>query len=396
MGILWKKKSRALCPSPCFKVYNKSININAQRLVDAFQVSGQDIVTMKIAVVSTLEESVPPPKYGGVELVVYNLVEELVKAGHQVTLFATGDSETSAKLVPIFPEPLRAMPKMQSLQFRDTYKYMGLGKITSLLQKESYDIVHNHIGWRLLPFADLIEAPIVTTLHGPLDIGYQQEVYGAYKTANYVSISLKQRAPLPDLNYVGNVYNGIRVDTFEYEEHPQDYFAFLGRMSPEKGPVQAIKAAQQAGVKLLMAAKVDVADKEFFSREVEPLIDGEQIKFIGEVDHPGKVALLKGARALLAPIQWEEPFGLFFVEAMACGTPVITMRRGSTPELIIEQKTGFICDSFDQIVAAINKVDQLDRAASREHVQKLFSAEQMGKGYMEVFEQLVKKLPGGR
>lgn len=343
---------------------------------------------MNIAILAPFEESVPPQKYGGTELVVYNLTEELVKMGHQVTLVAAGNSRVSAKLVKIFETSVREMPDAADLNFRNAYKYMGIGKVADYFSQNRFDIIHNHLGWRLLAFENLLGSPVITTLHGPLDVPYQQKVYGTYKTSNYVSISLSQRRPLPELNFVANVYNGLEMPKFKFFSQPQDYFAFLGRMSPEKGPVQAIHAAKAAGVKLIMAAKVDSVDKTYFEKEVAPLIDGKQIQFIGEVDHAGKLELLGGAKALLGLIQWEEPFGLFFTESMACGTPVIAMNRGSVPELVVNGQTGFICNTQAEAVAAISKIDNLDRQACYEHVVKNFSSTRMAEGYLEAYQKV--------
>lgn len=354
---------------------------------------------MKIAIASAFEEKVPPQKYGGTELVVYNVVEQLVKMGHDVTLLAPGDSQTSAKQVTIFKRALRNVPEIgNDMKMRESYKFMGVGKVVSYLQKGDFEIIHNHIGWRLLPFETALPHPVITTLHGPLDVLYQQKVYGAFPNANYVSISMSQRKPMQNLNFVANVYNGIDMDKFRFFPKPKDYFAFLGRMSPEKGPVQAIQIAKKAGIKLIMAAKVDVVDEEFFSKEVEPLIDEDQIKFIGEVGHEEKVELLGNARALIAPIQWEEPFGLFFTEAMATGTPVIAMRRGSVPEIIIDKKTGFICDNVEEAVKKIAEVDTINRQDCFDHVNQKFSAKKMAEDYLVAYEKVIKmsRLPSSK
>jgi len=345
---------------------------------------------MKIAMLAPSEEPVPPVKYGGTELVVYNLCEQLVKMGHDVTLLASGDSKTSAKLVPIFDRALRTDPEVNALDFRDVYKFIGTGKVIDYLQKNKFDVIHNHIGWRILAMSQLIDTPTVTTLHGPLDIAYQQKVYGMFKDANYISISNSQRKPMPELNFLATVYNGLDISRFKFYPEAKDYFAFLGRMSPEKGPVQAIQIARAAGVKLVMAAKVDKVDEKYFKEQVEPLIDGEQIKFIGEVDHAGKLELLGNARALLAPIQWEEPFGLFFVEAMACGTPVITMNRGSVPELVINEKTGFICQNEAEAIEKIKIIDTIDRKACFDHVNANFSSEKMAEGYVAAYQKAIE------
>ncbi|MDD3487533.1 MAG: glycosyltransferase family 4 protein [Candidatus Moranbacteria bacterium] len=346
---------------------------------------------MKIAITVPFEESVPPHKYGGTELVAYNLTEQLVKMGHEVTLLASGDSITSAKLEFIFKRSLRSILKFGDMKTRDAYKFMGIGKVVTYLKKNEFDIVHNHIGWRLLPFENVFGCPTVTTLHGPLDVPYQQTVYGEYKNSNYISISMNQRKPMPELNFVANVYNGIEIDKFEQNYEPENYFVFLGRMSPEKGPVQAIQVAKKASVKLIMAAKVDLVDEEYFKKEVEPLIDDNQIKFIGEVDHEEKIKLLGKSKGLIAPIQWEEPFGLFFTEAMVCGAPVFAMRRGSVPEIIIDKKTGFICDSVDEIAEKIKRVDEIDRKICFERVKKNFSSEKMAKDYIKAYEKVINK-----
>ncbi len=335
------------------------------------------------------EEQVPPKKYGGTELVIYNLTEQLIKLGHEIILVASGDSKTSASLEVIFPQSIRSMPETQDMKIRDTLKQMGVAKVVAYLKNNKFDIVHNHIGWRLLPFRKIISSPIVTTLHGPLDIPYQQKVYGAFADSNFISISLNQRKPMPNLNFVANVYNGIEVEKFKFNKSPQDYFAFLGRMSPEKGPVQAIEIAKKAGVKLIMAAKVDVADKEFFEKEVEPLIDDEQIKFIGEVNHDEKVKFLGNARALIAPIQWEEPFGLFFIEAMACGTPVIAMRRGSVPEIILDGEMGFVCETVNEASVKVGEIEKINRKKCYNHVKENFSAEKMAKDYVLAYEKII-------
>lgn len=343
---------------------------------------------LRIAQLVPFEETVPPTKYGGTELVASNLSDGLVKQGHDVTLYSVGGSKTKAKLVKIFPTSLRSMHGTD-LKARESMKFMGVGKVLSMVGRGKFDVVHNHIGWRVLPFLDLIPAPVVTTLHGPLDISYQQMVYGAFKQAHYVSISNNQRKPMK-LNYAATVYNGIRVDTFPYVEKKDDYLAFLGRMSPEKGPVQAIQVAKKTKRRLIMAAKVDAVDVKFFSEKVKPLIDGKQIKFLGEVDHAGKCKLLAKAAGLLALIQWEEPFGLFMAEANACGTPVIAVGRGAAPEVIANKLTGFLVHSTDEAASMVSKLSTIRPAACRKRAEKYFSVEAMVAGYTRVYEKLVR------
>jgi len=345
---------------------------------------------MKIAQIAPFEEAVPPKKYGGTERIVFYLTEELVRRGHKVTLFATGDSKTSAKLFPVFPKALRASKTNLDLKNRESYKFLGVVKIVTALKNKNFDIVHNHIGWRIIPFAPLIKSPLLTTLHGPLDIDYQRAIFKKFPRLPYVSISKSQRKPLPEINFVGNVYNGIDLKTFQFNEKPKNYLAFLGRMSPEKGPVEAIKVAKMAKMKLIMAAKVDVVDREFFSKKVKPLIDGKQIKFIGEVGHKQKNKLLKEAKALVSPIKWREPFGLFLTEAMACGTPVIAFRRGSIPEIIEDGKTGFIVNNVNEMAKAIQKIDRINRRECRKRVEENFSLEKMVDNYEKIYYQVIK------
>jgi len=344
---------------------------------------------MKIVLIAPFEETVPPKKYGGTELVIYNLAQELTKRNHEVWLIACGDSKTNAKLLPVFPKPLRAYPEANDMKSRDSLKYIGVGKVLENLKNIKTDIIHNHLGWRLLPFLPIIKAPVVTTLHGPLDTLHQKLVYGRFKDANYISISFNQRKPMRNLNFVGNVYNGIEIEKFPFTEKVGNYLAFLGRMSPEKGPLQAIEAAKRAGLKLKMAAKVDAVDKDFFESIIKPLIDGKQIEFIGEVGHKRKTEFLKNALALLAPIQWEEPFGLYFIEAMACGTPVISFNRGSVPEIIKDKKTGFIVNSAKEMADVIKDIDRINRIDCRKHVEKNFTLEKMTSGYEKIYNKIL-------
>ena len=345
---------------------------------------------MKIAQIAPFEEPVPPKKYGGTERIVYHLTEELVKNGHNVTLFATGDSKTSAKLLPIFPQALRSIKIGQNLKAREAYKLIGLAKVIEILLKENFDIIHNHIGWRFLPFIKILKTKVVTTLHGPLDIGYQRFIYQKFPNSYYISISKNQREPLPKLNFVGNVYNGIDIRSFPFKEKSGNYLAFLGRMSPEKGPLEAIKIAKKMKMKLVMAAKIDVVDKEYFSKKIKPLIDNRMIKFIGEVGHKKKVQLLQNAKATLVPINWREPFGLVLTESMACGTPVIAFKRGSVPEVIKDKKTGFIVKNVDEAVESLKKIDQIDRRDCRKWVEEKFTSEKMANGYEKIYSKVLK------
>ena len=346
---------------------------------------------MKIALLAPFEEGVPPEKYGGTELIVYSLAQLLPQKGHKVYLLASGDSRTKAELLPIFPAGLRKEKLALDLKSREAFKYIGISKIIKALLKIKVDIIHNHIGWRFLPFAFLFDAPTLTTLHGPLDSEYQRLVYGQFKQFPYVSVSKSQQKPFPGLNYAATIYNGINVKDFEFNDKPKNYFAFLGRMSPEKGPAEAIKAAKKAKAKLKMAAKIDVVDKEFFEKAVKPFINQTQIEFRGEIGPKEKNEFLKNALALLAPLQWKEPFGLFMVEAMACGTPVIVFDQGSAKEIVEDGKTGFVVKNLDEMVRAIKKITNIKRDACRKRVEELFTDCRMVSQYEKIYKEIIKK-----
>lgn len=346
---------------------------------------------MRIALLAPLEESVPPEKYGGTELIVFYLADILPKRGHDVFLLASGDSKTSAKLMPVSPRSIRKEPHGSDLKIRDALKYIGISKIVKELKKINVDIIHNHIGWRFLPFISFFSAPTITTLHGPLNIKYQKFMYNRFKKCNLVSISNSQRKPLPSLNYVATVYNGIDIKNFDFNERPKDYFAFLGRMSSEKGPVQAIQIAKKAGVKLKMAAKVDAVDVDFFQKKVKPLIDNKQIEFLGEIPKEKKNDFLRNALGLIAPIQWEEPFGLFFTEAMACGTPVITLKKGSAPEVVKNGESGFVSDNLKDAVKAVKNINKIKRQNCRKWVEDNFTSEGMVDNYEKVYQKILEK-----
>ena len=347
---------------------------------------------MRIALVAPFEESVPPEKYGGTELVVYNLAESLVDMGHEVFLLASGDSKTRAKLIPVFPRAIRKEEYAADTNVRNSLKFVGIARVLDELKKLNVDIVHNHIGWRLLPFEGIAEKRMVTTLHGPLDVPYQQFVYGLFKDAPCISISNSQREPFNGLNFIATVYNGIDISLFDFNEKPKGYLAFLGRMSPEKGPKVAIEVAKKAGMKLIMAAKVDAVDKEYFEREIKPLIDGEQVVFLGEIGPVEKNGLLRDAACLLATIQWREPFGLFMAEAMACGTPVIATDMGSAREIVADGETGFVVkNDIDGFVGAVKKIGSLSRSACRARAETMFSKETMAVNYVEAYKKTISE-----
>jgi len=341
---------------------------------------------MRIALLAPVEESVPPKKYGGIETVVYNLAEELHKQGHDVTVFASGDSEVSCKLVPLVD---KAIGSGISKRLREAKTYEALVKASQIIANGDFDIVHNHAGWQALLLKDLFKKPIVTTIHWILDDACENEMYGHFKDMPFVSISDSQRIPRPDLNYVATVYHGLDPQKFRYNETPQNYLAFLGRFSPIKGPVEAIQVAKKTGQRLVMAAKINSFERKYFETEILPHIDGDQIQYIGEIDRNGTIDLLGNAKALLSPIQWDEPFGLTNIESMACGTPVIGMRRGSIPEIIIDKKTGFLCSNEDDLIKAVGLIDSIKRQDCRNHVLQNFTNDRMAKEYVALYEKII-------
>lgn len=349
---------------------------------------------MKIALLSPFEEPVPPPKYGGTERIVYTLAEEFVALGHDVTLYASADSQTSARLVPCTPRGIRTLAEAKDPATRQALNLHALATALQHARDTTYDIIHNHFGWQTLLFNSFLDWPIVTTLHGTLDkalMPTEHKMHNYFREAPFISISNSQRRHSPKLNYLDTVYHGIHPEEFEFNDRPHDYLAFLGRIHPQKGPVHAIKLALKTGQKLVIAAKIDPDNVGYYKKQVRPLIDGKQIVFIGEVGHDEKVRLLKNARALLSPLQWDEPFGITNIEAMACGTPVITLRRGSMAEIIDDGRTGFLCRTPREMAAAIGRIDEIDRAYCRAQVEAGFTARGMAQKYIRVFEELLKK-----
>ncbi|MBE9050444.1 glycosyltransferase family 4 protein [Nostocales cyanobacterium LEGE 11386] len=340
---------------------------------------------MRIAQIAPLWERVPPPAYGGIELVVGLLTDELVRRGHEVTLFASGDSISSAKLVSVHPRALRLDATIQD---GSIYDMLNLASVYE--RAEEFDIIHAHTGYGALAYANLVTTPTVHTLHG-IFTPDNEKMFRFGKNQPYISISHAQREPRLALNYVATVYNGIDVSSYKFHAQPEDppYLAFLGRISPEKGAHLAIEIAKQAGWRLKIAGKVDVVDVEYFEKEIKPQIDSKQIEYLGEANHAQKNALMGGAVATLFPITWREPFGLVMIESMASGTPVIAMKMGSTVEVIDHGKTGFLCDNIQECISAIEQVTQLDRYGCRQHIENFFSTRQMVDGYEAVYQQII-------
>jgi glycosyltransferase involved in cell wall biosynthesis len=340
---------------------------------------------MKIAQVAPLYESVPPRLYGGTERVVSNLTEELVAMGHEVTLFASGDSETRAELIPIVDKALRLDP--HSVDPLAPHILM-MEKVFS--NSKQFDLIHFHVDHIQLPLIQRYGGATLSTFHGRLDIPDLVPLYRQYSDLNFTSISNSQRNPLPWLNWRGTVYHGLNPNDFRFYEKQGDYLAFLGRISPEKGVEDSIAIAKQFGMKLKIAAKVGDADQKYFVDEIEHLLEDPLIEFIGEIGENEKNDFLGKAFATLFPIAWPEPFGLVMIESMACGTPVIAFRRGSVPEVMIEERSGFIVDHQEGALTALTKVRDFHRALARQVFEERFTAKRMAGDYVKIYETLVE------
>jgi len=340
---------------------------------------------MKIAQVAPLFERIPPKLYGGTERIVSYLTEELVRQGHEVTLFASGDSVTDGELVKCTARALRLDPDV-----KDPVPYHIIMLEQLRERAAEFDILHFHIDLIHFPLVRSKLAPSITTLHGRLDMPDLQPFYAAFPDIPLISISHHQRLPMPrPVNWAGNIYHGLPRGLLPFRAKPSDYLAFVGRISPEKRPDRAIEIAARAGVPLKIAAKVDKVDQDYWDEMIAPLVDKhDNVEYIGEIDERQKADFLGNARALLFPIDWPEPFGLVMIEAMACGTPVIAFNSGSVPEVIDEGKTGFIVRTVDEAVEAVSRIPSLDRARVRATFEHRFSVERMAEQYLEVYRRL--------
>jgi glycosyltransferase involved in cell wall biosynthesis len=338
---------------------------------------------MRVAQVAPLYEAVPPTGYGGTERVVSYLTEELVRMGVEVTLFASGDSTTSAELVAACPSAIRLAPeRLDSL----AYHVLQLGQVAR--RAHEFDLIHFHVDYLHYPFSRQLSTPSLTTLHGRLDLPDLAPLYREYSEVPLVSISDAQREPLPWANWQTTIYHGLPEELYTPNYGPGGYLAFLGRLSPEKRPDWAIEIARRAGLPLRIAAKVDPADREYYESEVMPLLEQSHVELVGEVGEADKGPFLAGALALIFPVDWPEPFGLVMIEALACGTPVIAFRRGSIPEVIQDGVTGFVVDSLDRAVAAAAEVGQLDRRHCRRQFLERFSARRMAEDYLALYQRM--------
>lgn len=340
---------------------------------------------MKIAQIAPLVERVPPKKYGGTERVVYALVEELTQRGHDVTLFASGDSLTSARLESVYPRSLREA-RLRDIYGSNLWTMLNIGVAYS--KQKEFDIIHDHVIPLSMPTAHIATTPVVATMHG----AFNPENRRLFQTLNnpwIVTISRAQAYPIPNLHHAGTVYNGLTFDEYPFSEVHEDYLLFVGRISMEKGVHNAIEVAQQLNMPLVIAAKLDPTDQPYFREYVEPRLS-EQIRWVGEVTQEERNRLMANARCFLHPVTWREPFGLTLIEAMACGCPVIAFERGSVPEIIKSGETGYVVQDIEGMIDAVQSIDTIDRADCRAHVMENFSVQKMADGYEEVYRKVLE------
>ncbi|HDR9488098.1 TPA: glycosyltransferase family 4 protein [Burkholderia aenigmatica] len=340
---------------------------------------------MRIAQIAPLTESVPPKLYGGTERVVSYITEALVELGHDVTLFASGDSTTRAKLEPVWPRALRL-----DSSIRDRVAPHMLLMETVARRAKDFDVLHFHMDYYSFSVFNRQETPYVTTLHGRLDLPEQQPVFDTFNTAPVISISNAQRQPLPQAKWLTTVYHGLPDTLYMPQPVEPRYLAFLGRISPEKRVDTAIRIARQCGLPIKIAAKIDSADQEYFEREIKPLFALPHVEYIGEIADHQKAEFLSGAHALLFPIDWPEPFGLVMIEAMSCGTPVIAFNRGAVPEVVDEGVSGFIVEDEISAVAAVNRLHLLPRARVRQRFEARFTSRRMAQQYVDVYQSVIR------
>ena len=342
---------------------------------------------MRIAQVAPLTEAVPPKLYGGTERVVHWLTEELVALGHDVTLYASGDSQTSAKLNAGWPKALRLDG---SVRDPNSLHMEMLERVRQQADDDEFDFLHFHLDYYPFSLFSRQPTPFLTTLHGRLDLPEHQPVFTTFSKAPVISISNAQRRPVPQANFVRTIYHGLPEKLLTPQNVTPSYLAVLGRIAPEKGVDRAIKIAIRAGIPLKIAAKIDRADQEYYEAVVKPLMDHPLVEYIGEIGDHEKPMFLSGAYGLLLPIDWPEPFGLVMIESMACGTPVIAYNRGSVPEIIDEALTGFVVEDETSAVAAVGRLASMDRVAVRKQFEERFTARRMALDYLAAYRGLTE------
>lgn len=341
--------------------------------------------TLKIAQIAPIIESVPPKRYGGTERVVHALTEELVKRGHDVTLFASSNSKTSAKLESVTPKSLRES-KAQKIYGLSERTLLHLG--VAYKRSEEFDIIHDHNGINSLPIAQLSKTPVVSTIHSAIT-PFNKRLYRDITGPSLVSISKSQIALFPYINTVANIYNGLPMEDYPFSKKVGKYLLYVGRICMDKGTHFAIDAATDLNIPLIIAAKLDDINMPYFKEYIEPRIDNDLIKWIGEVDEKKRNQLMKNALCLLHPITWREPFGLTLIEAMATGCPVVAFDKGSIPEIIINGKTGYVVDDLEEMIEAIKKIPQIDRVECRKHVLKNFNDKVMTERYEDLYYEIL-------
>jgi glycosyltransferase involved in cell wall biosynthesis len=351
---------------------------------------------MRIAQIAPPFESIPPAGYGGTERIVSLVTEELVRRGHEVTLFASGDSTTGARLVPIVDT---ALWRVEDVADNLPYWAITVGEVYRRAREGAFDVIHSHLDFHAYACAALVDTPTVTTLHGRLDLPDLARLYARFPDAGVISISHNQRQALPDLNWLGTVYNGVDTDRLTFTPHHGDYLVYVGRIAPEKALDRAIKIAQLAGLPLKVAARMPLrdlndpnvrADWEYYEGVVKPLMDGGHVELVGEVGDAEKPELIGNALALLFPIDWPEPFGLVMAEALACGTPVVARRRGSVPEIITHGLTGLIGETDEELAELCGSLHLIDRRDCRAEAVRRFSVAAMADGYSAIYDRAIR------
>ncbi len=359
---------------------------------------------MRIAMLAPISWPLPPPSYGPWEQVAFNLTEELVALGHDVTLFAAGGTESTATVVETCPHALNCWPEVDRARPRALDPDSGLLEgppddrvweelhIATCMERAAagaFDVVHSHLHVHALVFGPLIQCPLVTTLHGSAWVRAAHPILKAYAAQPFVSLSDAERQFLPELNYVATVHNGIRLEEFPWEEQKEDYLLFAGRLAPEKGPAEAIEVARRSGRRLLLAGMIEPQYQGYFDAQIKPHLDGRRVEYLGLLSQKELAPIYRKAAAVLFLIRWHEPFGLVAVEAQASGTPLIATRFGALPEIIIDGQTGFVVDSIEGAVRAVDRVDRVSPARCRQNAEKRFSAAAMAAGYESVYRSLL-------
>ncbi|MFH1387967.1 MAG: glycosyltransferase family 4 protein [Patescibacteria group bacterium] len=345
---------------------------------------------MKICLIAPIDESIPPLKYGGIERIVHLLTDNLIKHNHKVTLLAPSDSKSPAIIIPTISQSIKGF--YCNSKTREAYLYIALSKILKIISQQKFDLIHNHFGWRLIPFIKSFKSPTITTFHTTLDQIDEKTILNIWKDTPLITISKSQRKCMPDLNYIANIYNGIDTSLYHFSKQHQGYLAFLGRISPEKGVSEAIQISKTLKKKLIIAGPIPLRDKQYFQEKVYPYIDDKNCIYLGEINDQQKDKLLGKAEALLAPIQWAEPFGLILIEAMACGTPIIALNRGAIPEIIIDKITGITGESIKELIQRFKEIKNIKRENCRKLVEEKFTALIMVQKYEKIYKKFLSNL----